>query len=247
MFRGLTRREHAIGVGLLVLLAGGVAVRQWVDQPRYDTAIMGDVIDHPDGQLRLESQAELRLSDAVIDGRIDINAAGENLLQELPSIGPVRAASIVAWREEHGPFARAEDLMRVPGIGEKTLERLRRSIIANPPNDSPAIASAAPGAPGANSPWGLLSQVASPPPATAPSSSAHSVNPTGNAADRPVPINRATEAELQTLSGIGPALARRIVEDRNRRGPFRSPDDLQRVSGIGPVTVEKNRHRIQVH
>jgi DNA uptake protein ComE-like DNA-binding protein len=36
------------------------------------------------------------------------------------------------------------------------------------------------------------------------------------------------------------------VEDRSRRGPFRSADDLQRVSGIGPITVDKNRHRIVV-
>jgi hypothetical protein len=44
----------------------------------------------------------------------------------------------------------------------------------------------------------------------------------------------ANEAELMALPGVGPALARRIVEDRASRGKFASLDDLQRVRGIGP-------------
>ena len=54
-----------------------------------------------------------------------------------------------------------------------------------------------------------------------------------------IDINSADEAKLDLLPGIGPALASRIVADRDEHGRFESVDDLQRVSGIGPKTVEK--------
>jgi competence protein ComEA len=56
-----------------------------------------------------------------------------------------------------------------------------------------------------------------------------------------IDINSATWFELSQLEAIGPVLARRIVADRDTNGPFRSIDDLQRVKGIGPRTVERNR------
>lgn len=54
-------------------------------------------------------------------------------------------------------------------------------------------------------------------------------------------VNRADRDELQLLPGIGPVMADRIVEDRTRFGFFRSLDDLERISGIGPRTVEQLR------
>lgn len=54
-----------------------------------------------------------------------------------------------------------------------------------------------------------------------------------------IDVNAANEAELTLLPGIGPALAARIVTDREQHGPFATLDDLQRVRGIGPVTVEQ--------
>jgi competence ComEA-like helix-hairpin-helix protein len=56
---------------------------------------------------------------------------------------------------------------------------------------------------------------------------------------RSVPVNRATAAELETLPGIGPSLAARLVEDRSRRGSFRDAADLERVNGIGPALARK--------
>lgn len=52
---------------------------------------------------------------------------------------------------------------------------------------------------------------------------------------RPIDLNEATVEELQALPGIGPGLARRIAEDRARRGPFGAPEELVRVRGLGPV------------
>lgn len=53
-----------------------------------------------------------------------------------------------------------------------------------------------------------------------------------------VNVNTATAAELRLLPRIGPALSARIIEDREANGPFESLDDLRRVRGIGPRTVE---------
>ena len=60
--------------------------------------------------------------------RIDINRAGTAELERLPMIGPVKAAEIVRYRKEHGPFAKPSDLMKVRGVGLKTYGRIERLI-----------------------------------------------------------------------------------------------------------------------
>jgi len=54
-----------------------------------------------------------------------------------------------------------------------------------------------------------------------------------------VDVNRATAAELQVLPGIGPALAERIIAERTAHGSFASLDELERVHGIGPRTIDR--------
>jgi competence protein ComEA len=56
-----------------------------------------------------------------------------------------------------------------------------------------------------------------------------------------IDLNRAHARELTLLPGVGPVLARRIVENRNRLGPFESVDALARVDGIGDKTIERIR------
>jgi len=53
-----------------------------------------------------------------------------------------------------------------------------------------------------------------------------------------VDINKAQWPELVQLPGIGEILAKRIVESRETRGPFVDHDDLRRIRGIGPKTLE---------
>ena len=53
-----------------------------------------------------------------------------------------------------------------------------------------------------------------------------------------VNINTATQAELETLPGIGPATAQKIIASRESEGPFSTPDELMRVSGIGEKKYE---------
>ena len=62
------------------------------------------------------------------DGKININTADSEQLQELDGIGPVTAEKIIDYREENGRFASVEDIKKVSGIGEKTYETLKDSI-----------------------------------------------------------------------------------------------------------------------
>ena len=62
----------------------------------------------------------------------------------------------------------------------------------------------------------------------------------------PVNINTASQAQLEELPGIGPTLAAAIVAEREQNGPFRSPDDLTRVHGIGDGRLAQLRDLITV-
>lgn len=64
--------------------------------------------------------------------RLDLNSATAAELQKLPGIGEGLSAAIVADREANGPFSSAEDLLRVPGIGEKRLEAIRDLVTVGP-------------------------------------------------------------------------------------------------------------------
>ena len=73
--------------------------------------------------------------------------------------------------------------------------------------------------------------------------SADSANHTGNTGGM-VNINTATSAQLQTLSGVGPATAQKIIEYREAAGRFVRIEDIMRVSGIGTKTFEGFRDKI---
>jgi competence protein ComEA len=62
-----------------------------------------------------------------------------------------------------------------------------------------------------------------------------------------IDANSATWVEWGQIQGIGDGLARRIVADREQNGPFRSVDDLARVKGIGPKTLEHLRPWVRVN
>ena len=61
-----------------------------------------------------------------------------------------------------------------------------------------------------------------------------------------IDINNASAQELEKLNGVGPAIAKRIVEYRQKNGRFTSPEDLLKVRGIGNAKLEKMRHQILI-
>lgn len=100
----------------------------------------GDLIEAAGGVLPTAATALLSLADPLTDGeslfvpglaagdgraeRVSINTAAQATLDSLPGIGPVMAARIVA----HRPYDSIDALLRVPGIGPRTLERLRQLV-----------------------------------------------------------------------------------------------------------------------
>ena len=65
----------------------------------------------------------------LLPASININAASENELQKLPRIGPAKAKLIIEYRNAKGNFNSIDELLKVKGIGEKTLEKLKPFII----------------------------------------------------------------------------------------------------------------------
>ena len=60
---------------------------------------------------------------------VELNSCSSEALQQLPGLGRVLADSVIAYRDEHGPFATPEDIMKVPGIGESIYEQIKDYII----------------------------------------------------------------------------------------------------------------------
>lgn len=224
MFGGFDRRELRLVMGLFLAAIAGAAAWHWVaPRPAPSVAIQPVVaagappVSLPDST----PQEELTLAGTAgaLSGRLDLNTANAEELELLPLIGPAKAKAIVENRETEGPFRSIDEIVRVPGFGEKTRDRLAPFIVVS---------------------------LAEPQELPTPSDSPAKVDAPIAAAVGPVRVNHANEKELERLSGIGPVMARKIVEDRAARGPFRSAEELMRVKGIGPKTLEKNRHLIAI-
>jgi competence ComEA-like helix-hairpin-helix protein len=119
---------------VLLLVGSGIAIYK-----KYHT-------DFPVEIVFRESKAELRqykpaapvqhkpaektlpVLDKSVGRRVDINIASWAELDNLPHIGPVLSRRIIEYREKNGKFEKIEDLLKVNGIGKKTLEKIREYI-----------------------------------------------------------------------------------------------------------------------
>lgn len=158
---------------------------------------------------------------------IDLNSADPSELAQVPGVGPKTADAIADHRRVHGPFRSVEELGNVRGIGPKTLDKVRDHFRVG--SLSPAPLAEAPASP----------QPPVPPPAprpVAPVSGAKKLQP----GDAPIDVNAATAEELQRLPGVGPVTAGAILAARAAK-PFANVDDLDRVKGIGPKTLDRLR------
>jgi competence protein ComEA len=170
---------------------------------------------------------------------VDINTATAEELETLPGIGASKAAAIIEYRTQNGPFTSVDQLDNVSGIGPSTLEALRSEVIIGKPGAAPADGGAA----------STKSSKAEAAPKAEASSKAEATKSEGAAPAAPaaangscaVNINTADAAALDALPGIGASKAAAIVQSRMEAGPFASCDDLDRVSGIGASTIESLR------
>jgi competence ComEA-like helix-hairpin-helix protein len=136
--------------------------------------------------------------------------------------------------------ADAEELVRLPRIGPGMAARIVADREARGPYGSLEALDRVPGL----GPAGL--EALRPYAAFSGRPSSAPGRPVEAGEEGPVRVNRATAGELERLPGIGPGLARAIVQDRARNGPFRTASDLARVRGIGPALVERLKRRIVV-
>ena len=151
---------------------------------------------------------------------IDVDQAGAGELARLPGVGSGLAKRIVAERLRNGGFGGQACLdSRVPGVGEAFLRRagphLRFSGPPCPQEGRPAERSGALGARSGEVGCGGT-----------------------------VELNGAGRAELDCLPGIGPARADSILAFRQRRGGFRSVEELREVPGVSKRLFEGVRGRV---
>lgn len=59
------------------------------------------------------------------------NADAETIAFHLKGIGETRANAIIAYRDQHGPFKSIEEIMNVPGIGDKTFDNIKADLSVN--------------------------------------------------------------------------------------------------------------------
>jgi competence protein ComEA len=160
---------------------------------------------------------------AAIARQVDLNTADRAELLQVPGVGPVLADAILTQRRDRGRFAAVDDLHAVHGIGDRTLEKIRPWVTVPAPA---ATAAAEP-------PVERLERKSAASPAPVKSGKLRPGDP-------PLDVNSASEEELQRLPGIGPVMARKIIAARTAE-PFKVPDDLRRVKGIGPKTMDRLR------
>lgn len=138
----LTHRESLALLTIGFFFATGLAARAWQSQPPVLPSDAYAEIDRlfAEGTAALEHEAPLPAAapapappSAIL---LDLNTASEAELEHLPRIGPTLAARITAYRAQRGGFRRVEDLTYVPGIGEKTLTRLRPHLTVSSPDGS---------------------------------------------------------------------------------------------------------------
>ena len=100
----------------------------------------GTVADPSAAGAMSPARAHPRAEPPLRPGGIDVERASAAEWERLPGIGPSLAARIVADRAAHGPFGTLEGLLRVRGIGAKTLERIRPYLAPTPADSGSPIA-----------------------------------------------------------------------------------------------------------
>ncbi|HQP33338.1 MAG TPA: helix-hairpin-helix domain-containing protein [Candidatus Cloacimonas sp.] len=154
--------------------------------------------------------------------QLDIRIATFEELLCLSGIGEKRAKDIIAYRETN-PFTSVNQIMNIKGIGAKTYAKILPDLLA----------------------FGDTTNFKLNP---TPSSTSKTKSATPNKANNTtiININTANLEELCTLSGIGEVKAQAIIDWRKENGSFANIEDLMKVKGIGPKTLEKNKDRLTV-
>lgn len=147
--------------------------------------------------------------------KIDINTADISAIAQLPGIGPGLAKAII----DNRPYSTADDLLKVPGIGEKRFSRIKEFI------DLPE---------------------SSLPPALPQRTRAIAQSVAGGAYPTKIDLNNATIGQLSNIPGIGPILGQAILDYREKNVRFNNLEELMKVPRIGQTTYEKIKEYLYI-
>jgi competence protein ComEA len=157
-------------------------------------------------------------------GLVDINSATQQELEAVKGVGAATAKKIIAGR----PYKSLDELTKA-GLSAKKIEALKSSVAVGKAAAAPAPAPAAE----------KKSKAA---PAVKPAEKKAPAAATTPAAAAPVDLNLADQKALESLPGIGPALAKKIMEGR----PYQSVDDLSRIKGMTKAKIAAIKDKVAV-
>jgi competence protein ComEA len=233
IFSSFTKDEQKLILAVLVIAGlgyGGLTIRKsmvpalhYVEAPSPATgAINASALTGS-----TKSPLGTKRSHLLPNGKLDLNTATEPELEALPKVGPSLAGAIIDYRSKSGGFHAYAELDNVHGVGPSMMQKLAPLADIGQTTTTPAEAAVR----GMQTTAFLAARAQSP-----------AVSPVQSILN----INTATAHDLESLNRIGPALAQRIVDYRSMHGGFRTVDELTAVKGIGPKTMELNRHRLTV-
>lgn len=130
-----TVKESRVGLVLLVLLCLGCAFALGVVFGRGSgweqvvlTSYLVEYRDSSSGAAESAAESDAPIWEPSETKPVNINTASQAQLEMLPGIGPALAESILSYRTDFGPFVTTEQLMEVPGIGEKRYAAVEKLI-----------------------------------------------------------------------------------------------------------------------
>jgi len=128
-YPGIYEVDSTYRISDVVELAGGLTEMAATTDINFAQKVRDEMLiyipnihDEPDKGLEINGQVQ------GANHKVSINIGALEELLTLPGIGPVKAQAIINYREENGAFQDIEDLIKVSGIGNKTLESLRELI-----------------------------------------------------------------------------------------------------------------------
>ena len=157
-------------------------------------------------------------------GLVDINTATQQELEAVKGVGAATAKKIIAGR----PYKSLDELTKA-GLSAKKIEALKPYVAVGKAPAAPAPAPAAEKKPKAV-------------PAVKPAEKKAPAATPAPSAVAPVDLNMADQKALESLPGIGPALAKKIMEGR----PYQSVDDLSRIKGMNKSKIDAIKDKVTV-
>jgi len=203
------------------------ASRSRAEAPKAEPAAKKETRESSRSGTKSEAKSEPKSAPLARGEKLDVNTASASELEALPGVGPATAKKIVANR----PYSSMSDLERA-GVSGALLDKIRPSIKVGRAETASRASEKKAETTTAREPARTESREKPAPAAK---------SETRSASSGPVDLNTATVAELEGLPGIGPAYAKRIVDNR----PYASVADLSKA-GVPASTIDKIRSQVRV-